>query len=875
MAALAPVGLNALAVALPVLSVIGADPDFLVAHQARPAEIVLLALILCGALPAAWVGLYAAAVRIVPSGAQRLLWAQTALLSALLALPALKRLEALPGWTIIPLGLLGGALAATTHARYRGMRQFLAALSIATIVVPAAFLLNGAILKLLRSDSTVAPAVVVGGSPESQRRNGPIVLVVFDELPLASLLDPDGRLDAARYPNFARLARRAIWYRNATSVADTTQVAMPAILTGNYPDLGRLAIAADYPDSIFSLLAPFYEMRVFESSTAICPRSVCRRSAGDADTTGRMTAMLGDLGAVYLHMLAPPRLAKKLPNVTETWKNFWRPRVGSGDGGDGRAGLFRRFVASIERTERPRFYFSHVMLPHAPWEYLPSGQRYSHAGAIPGLLANRYWGPDRAAVAPAHQRHLLQVQFVDRLVGELLDQLEQAGLFDDALIVVTSDHGASFAPLTPRRDLTRASAETILRVPLFAKLPDQAESIVSEANVETIDILPLIADVAGLPLPSAADGRSPLNRSTDKRMKVGIGKALNELLLFDGSLRLVRAVDEDCLAEVRSGLAAGRTPSGRCAGHNVASAVSAERLSPRPEAALTSTGGPLAPTEYGELIGRSVSGFETGQTQSTIRIDDAATFAHLDPQTSASAALITGQLTQPEKSTEARVLAIAINGTIRAIAREYTVYPGLGAFSAIVPGGVLQPGRNEIAAVVIAGEPGRPKLLRGRHSDGAFYALCEDPARGTPVVVNADGVRYRVDANGFSGHAAVSGRVGKARLSGWAVDRTHRELPQGIVVFGADGYVASGGTGVPNREAARHFSEPEFASAGFAIAMPGKRVRSGEEFRVFALSNRGFATELPLAQASAALHKRLLSWLQAPARSDARCDAAG
>ena len=45
-----------------------------------------------------------------------------------------------------------------------------------------------------------------------------IVMVVFDELPLTSLMGPGERIDASRYPAFGRLARDATWYRRATAV---------------------------------------------------------------------------------------------------------------------------------------------------------------------------------------------------------------------------------------------------------------------------------------------------------------------------------------------------------------------------------------------------------------------------------------------------------------------------------------------------------------------------------------------------------------------------------------------------------------------------------------------------------------------------------
>ena len=43
------------------------------------------------------------------------------------------------------------------------------------------------------------------------------------------------------------------------------------------------------------------------------------------------------------------------------------------------------------------------------------------------------------------QRHLLQASYTDRLVGQILQRLEEVGVYDDAAIVVTADHGIAFS----------------------------------------------------------------------------------------------------------------------------------------------------------------------------------------------------------------------------------------------------------------------------------------------------------------------------------------------------------------------------------------------------------------------------------------------
>ena len=67
-----------------------------------------------------------------------------------------------------------------------------------------------------------ASDVVFGGGASSAGAAAPrpsrLVMVVFDELPLATLLDGQGAIDAALFPNFAALARTSSWFRNTTTM---------------------------------------------------------------------------------------------------------------------------------------------------------------------------------------------------------------------------------------------------------------------------------------------------------------------------------------------------------------------------------------------------------------------------------------------------------------------------------------------------------------------------------------------------------------------------------------------------------------------------------------------------------------------------------
>src|SRR5690606_18380010 len=111
------------------------------------------------------------------------------------------------------------------------------------------------------------------------------------------------------------------------------------------------------------------------------------------------------------------------------------------------------------------------------------------------------------------QRHLLQSMYADRLLGGILDQLRATGVYDDAIVVVTSDHGVAFTPGAPIRgtavdaDLSQIREE-LMWVPLLVKAPELPGGAVRDDNVLTIDLAPTIADLAGVDLDYEVDGRS-------------------------------------------------------------------------------------------------------------------------------------------------------------------------------------------------------------------------------------------------------------------------------------------------------------------------------------------------------------------------------
>jgi arylsulfatase A-like enzyme/Tfp pilus assembly protein PilF len=129
-----------------------------------------------------------------------------------------------------------------------------------------------------------------------------------------------------------------------------------------------------------------------------------------------------------------------------------------------------------QRPEQLFFMFVHLFEPHAPYE-------------------------------PSYDGEIVTT---DALVGDLLDSLRASGRYDDALIILLSDHGEGLRDHGEQEHGVLLYREA-LQVPLIVKLPrnQRRGTRVAEA-VQLVDVLPTIAVVTGA-TPPRNDGRSLLD----------------------------------------------------------------------------------------------------------------------------------------------------------------------------------------------------------------------------------------------------------------------------------------------------------------------------------------------------------------------------
>jgi hypothetical protein len=658
-----------LALAQPLLDIVGKSPDFFLFYGAGRTEVLLLVVAFVLAPPLLLWGIGALAGFAGPR-VRRVVHVVT--LGSLLTLLAVQvGKQALPVRGI-PLALIAvavGAALAAAYWRWDVAKQLVRLAAIGPVVFTLLFVFV-----------SPASAVVLGGDEDAGGAGGgatgphpEIVMIVMDELPLLSLLDGQGRIDAAKYPNFAKLAGESTWYRNATAVSGWTPYAIPAMLSGRYPSRDVAPHYSQYKQNLFTLLSARYDLKVQESITQLCPPRSCDRSAAER---GGLPTMLGESAALLQEIISPDE-TKRDPTAS-----FVEPTVAEGDKppptdpkfrwdtlDDNQPVRFRQFVTDIGSDApggRPTMHFLHLLLPHTPWTYLPSGVRYEPHEDLP--TGGDGWWPQLA-----HQRHLLQLQYADSLLGETLDALRAAGTYDDSLIVVTADHGVTFEThSTPGTggpqgggsvgrgmDHVKMSPAEVLWVPTFIKAPGQERGAVDDRNWQHVDLLPTIADHAGIRVPWKVDGvsaRGAARQSTEK--------TFND------------------------------TPTAR---------ITVDTADGLPVVTGERGGFPKLPAmQTSPLVGRSVTDVRVTAGGPTATVAGLADFADVDASLSTVPALVYGSL--PPSVPAGAQLAVAVNGRIAAVVPVTAVSDDRPRFGALVTDtAVFTGGANRLELFLVRG----------------------------------------------------------------------------------------------------------------------------------------------------------------------------
>ena len=337
-----------------------------------------------------------------------------------------------------------------------------------------------------------------------------IYLLIFDCVPLPRLIK-NGEIDKDFFPTFHRLSEEWAWYRNATTNGTSTSSVRPMLFSGRYYDK-KLMFLKGFDDTLFSKVGTvlnshfFFDERIFQEN----------QPGGFTESIKHAIWLNQSLFEAYVTTSIAPPLNGYILGLFSSWKFDWRgetPEEFLGKKelyhGNKSQQQFFNFLEEIDQSsgKSGNFFLLWSMIPHYPFIYDEKGN------IIQEPKYDRFVvGMGKEDIQRVIQNQLKVLQYTDSLMGIFLRQLEESGLYEDAIIFVLSDHGLS--ETGTNYDIN----EQVFRIPFFLKAPGLPTGT-DDRDVQTVDITPTIVDMLGMSLSAEYDGQSLL-RPYSKRDKI-------------------------------------------------------------------------------------------------------------------------------------------------------------------------------------------------------------------------------------------------------------------------------------------------------------------------------------------------------------------
>lgn len=370
-------------------------------------------------------------------------------------------------------------------------------------------------------------AGLLAAQPSAALGRPNVLLIVLDDL--NDWVTPGERPAQVQCPNVDRLAQRGVWFRNAHCAAPSCNPSRTAFLTGIPPHVSGVYLnnqpwRIGLPDA--QTLPGWFRAQGYESLGA----GKIFHGKPDAASFDRYFPSLQE------NKPDDPKPEDRPVNgIPKTGHFDWGPLdVPDGEMGDH---LVTGWVAERlrERHDRPFFLACGIFRPHLPWyvpradfDALPSEEDIA-LPIVPEDDLDDVPAAGRAMAKPsgdhrkvlkhgqwhrAVQSYLASIRFADRMLGRVLDALEQGPHASDTIVVLVGDHGWHLGEKHHWRKFTLWEEAT--RVPFFVRVPEGTpglpegtpEALPCATQVSLLDLFRTLTELCALETPDGIHGVS-------------------------------------------------------------------------------------------------------------------------------------------------------------------------------------------------------------------------------------------------------------------------------------------------------------------------------------------------------------------------------
>ncbi|MCP4607931.1 MAG: sulfatase-like hydrolase/transferase [Planctomycetes bacterium] len=196
-----------------------------------------------------------------------------------------------------------------------------------------------------------------------------------------------------------------------------------------------------------------------------------------------------------------------------------------------------------EQRKEPFFLWLHYMDPHGPHVWPPTQYKIAGPKVNKEELKQRLHGvPKHDKTCVNHVADLInkydsRIRHTDYAVERLITYLQESGILDNSLIIITADHGEEFFDHGGIGHAPNLYDE-LIHVPLIISAPDIPKGVQSDRIVQHMDIAPTILDMLGLPVPKLFQGENLFNETSRQGIICEVSNEINKAKIDLGKLKV-------------------------------------------------------------------------------------------------------------------------------------------------------------------------------------------------------------------------------------------------------------------------------------------------------------------------------------------------
>ncbi len=164
-------------------------------------------------------------------------------------------------------------------------------------------------------------------------------------------------------------------------------------------------------------------------------------------------------------------------------------------------------MGQLLQVPNPYLFYIHMLPPHSPYRARKEFVDALDDGWAPALKPKHLLSEGATPEQLKDERRYYDeyILYVDAEFGRMVDWMEANGIFDDTIVIFTSDHGELFERNMMRHSV-RVFHQPLVRVPLLVSIPGQTERRDIYSPTNAVDVLPTLLQLNGLEIPDWVQG---------------------------------------------------------------------------------------------------------------------------------------------------------------------------------------------------------------------------------------------------------------------------------------------------------------------------------------------------------------------------------